>query len=157
MRAGHCPWGGDTDQIVWNIHGDALAWDFFQIWHLASHSGNLPVLGDLSRRSPVSFYNIWQAANISWHAAKSTSPDPLRSWMDQNLAPVTKSRHKNLFYVLFWPRTLTFDLDLPKIGMRSSMSIPIPKIMSIGPLATAGEVISCEHTQTHTLTDHYYG
>ncbi len=182
MGAGHCQWGGYTDRIACNntwrgtpriaLSCDASAWDFWQIWHLASHSGNLPVLGhlfrwnpllfnniwqiwhlashsgnlpvpgDLSRGSPLSFYNIWQDAKISWHAANSASPDPLRPWMDQNLAPVTKSRRKNLFFALFWPWPLTFDPDLPKIGMRSSISIPIPKIMSIGPLVTAGEAIT---------------
>ena len=123
--------------------------------HLASQSGNLPALGDLSRSSPLLFYNIWQAAKISWHAANSTSPDPLWSWMDQYLAAVTKSCWKTLFFVLFWPWPLTYDPDLPKFGMRSSMSSPLPKIMSIGPLAAAGEVISGGHT--HTFTDHYYG
>ncbi len=97
-----CTWRG-TPRIA--LSRDASACSFFQIWHLASHPGNLPALGDLSRWSLLSLYNIWKTANISWHAAKRTSPDPLRSWMDQNLAPVTKSRCKNLFFVLF-------DLDL---------------------------------------------
>ncbi len=87
---------------------DASAWVFLQIWHLASQSGNLPVLGDISRWRPLSFYNLWQAARISWHTAKGTSPDPLRSWMDQNLAAVTKSCWKKLFFCTFL--TLTFDL-----------------------------------------------
>ena len=148
MGAGRCLWGGYTDQIVCNIHGEEHGedWDLFQIWHLANHSGNLPILADHSRWSPLSFCNIWQAAKISWHAAKSTSPDPLWSWIDQNLAPVTKRRCRNLFFVLFLPWPLTFDLDLPKTGMLSSMSTLTPKIMSIGSLAAAGEVVTVWHT-----------
>ncbi len=118
MGAGHCPWGGYTDRIVCNIHGEEhlasryramlrpgafgkfgnlpATLETCQYWEtfldratccfatfgkfgiFASHSGNLPVLGNFSRWSPLSFYNIWQAAKISWHAANSTSPDPLR-------------------------------------------------------------------------------
>ena len=71
--------------------------------------------------------------------------------MYQNLAPVTKSRCNNLFYVLFWPLPLTLDLDLPKIGMRSSMSTHVLKVMSIGPLAAAGEVVTDGHTESQTI------
>ncbi len=69
---------------------DASAWDFWQIWHLASHDGNLPILGDRPRWSPLLFYNIWQYAKYNWHSAKSTLPAPQRSQLTPYLTSVTK-------------------------------------------------------------------
>ncbi len=40
----------------------------------------------------------------------------------------------------FLPRPLTFDPDLSKISMRPPGPSYIPKVMPIGPSATAGEV-----------------
>ncbi len=47
----------------------------FNIWHLASHPGNLPILGRLSRRGFLPFSNFWHVAKISWHAANSAPSD----------------------------------------------------------------------------------
>ncbi len=86
MGAGYCQWGGLTDRNIYNIYGDAhLAsryramlrlWDFYHFWHLARHTGNLPILGNLSRGGLMSFSNFWQVGKISWQAANSTPPDP---------------------------------------------------------------------------------
>ena len=87
LGAGHCQWDGLTNRNICNIYGDEHLASrframlrsgtfFYQIWHLASHNGNLPTPGDLSRGGLLSFPNFWQDAKISWHAANSTPPDP---------------------------------------------------------------------------------
>ncbi len=210
FKLASCPLGsatahgcGHTDWNVCNIHAevhlasrctrDASVWDF-KIWHLASHNGNLPILRNLPRGSPLSSYNIWQDDKNSWHAAQSTPHDPLWSWLDPYLTSVPKIgpeeavcfwvfdldlipltlicqkpacghaadvrlHTKNQVcrsiggswrggygwtesvFVDIWPWPLTFDHDFPKTGMRSAMSMYIPKIRSVGLLAAAGEVV----------------
>ncbi len=100
-------WTG-TPRIA--LSRDASAWDFFLIWHLARHNGNLPVLGNISKWSLLLSYNIWQDAKNSWPAAKSTAPDPPRSWSDPYLTSVPKIGPENLFFLLFDPWPLTLDL-----------------------------------------------
>ncbi len=39
---------------------------FFQIWYLTSYTGNVPILGNLSREAPLSFYIFWQVAKTIW-------------------------------------------------------------------------------------------
>ncbi len=70
---------------------------------------------------------------------------------------VTEERtaEKKLFFVLFWPWPLTFDLDFPKTCIRSLMSIYILKIRFVGLLAAAVELVTDERTDR--TTDHYYG
>ena len=90
MGAGHCQCGGLTYRNICNIYGGAhlascyraMLWPgtfFFQIWHFASRTGNLPTPGNLSIGGLLSFSNFWQVAKISWHAANSTPSDPPRS------------------------------------------------------------------------------
>ncbi len=101
-------------QYIWRrtpriaLSRDASAWDFFQIWHLASHTGNLPTPGNLSRGGLLSFSNFWQVAKISWHAANSSPSDPSRSWIVPHMAPVTKIGPEKAYFRGFF--TLTFDL-----------------------------------------------
>ncbi len=95
---------------------------------------------NLSRGSPLSSYNIWQDAKNSWHAAKSTPHDPPWSWSDPYLTSVPKIGQEKAVFCVFL--TLTFDPDLPKISIRSPMSIYITKIRSVGLLAAAGEVVT---------------
>ncbi len=115
-------------------------WDFYIFWHLASYTGNLPILGNLSGVGLPSFSNVWQVAKISWHAAKGTPPDPPWSWIVPNIASATKSAQKRHIFMDFRPRPLTFDRDFPKISKRPSGHILIPKFRSVGPSAAAGEV-----------------
>ncbi len=132
MGAGHCQWGGLTDRNICNIHGgEHLAscyrtmlrlWDFFQIWHLASHNGNLPILGDHSRGGLLSFSNFWQTAKNSWHAANSTPPDPPWSWIVPQIAPMTEIGPKKAY--LHGYLTLTFDL-WPQFVKKSQVRIEI--------------------------------
>ncbi len=98
-------WRG-TPRIV--LSRDASGWDFFQIWHLASHTGNLPILGNHSRGGPLSFYNFWQVAKISWHAANNTPPDPPWSSIVTHIAPVTKIGLEKAHFHGYL--TLTLDL-----------------------------------------------
>ncbi len=82
MGAVHGLWGGYTDQIVGNIHGQVrLALCYRVMFRPGTFLkyGNSPILKDLSRGSPLSYYNIWQDAKNSWHAAKVphlTQPGP---------------------------------------------------------------------------------
>ena len=86
---------------------DAFAYNFHQFLDLASHTGNLPILGNLSR-GVLTFSNFWQVANISWHAANGTPPDPPWFGIVPHIAPVTKiGPEKAYFHRIF---TLTFDL-----------------------------------------------
>ena len=82
--------------------------ELFHIWQLASHTGNLPTPGSLSRGGLLWFSNVWQVAKFSWHAAKSTPPDPPRSWIVPHLATVTKIGPEKAYFCGFL--TLTFDL-----------------------------------------------
>ena len=101
-------------QYIWKrtpriaLSRDASAWDFFQLWHLSSHTGNLPTPGNLSRGGLLSFSNFWQVAKISWHAANSTPPDPTWSWIVPHMAHVTKIGPEKAYFRGFL--TLTFDL-----------------------------------------------
>ena len=120
MGAGYCQWGGLTDWNICNIYGDVYLasryrmmlrlWDFYQFWHLASYTGNLPILGNPSGGGLQSFSNFCQVAKISWHAANGNPPDPPWSWLDAHLTSVTKIGPKNAYFWGFL--TLTFDLDL---------------------------------------------
>ncbi len=76
-------------------------WDFYQFWHLASSTGNLPILGNRSRGGLPPLSNFWQVAKISWHAAKGTPPD--RPWFcsDPYLTSVPKIVPKGQFFVDF--------------------------------------------------------
>ena len=101
-------------QYIWRrtpriaLSRDASPWDFSQIWHLASHTGNLPTPANLSRGGLLSFSNFWQVAKTSWHAANSTPSDPTWSRIVPHIAPVTKiGPEKAYFRGLL---TLTFDL-----------------------------------------------
>ncbi len=108
----------------------------FRIWHLASHTGNLPILGNLSRGGPQSFYNFWQVAKISWHAANSTPPDPPWSWIVPHISYMTKIGPEKAYFHGYL--TLTFDLNLPQIIELAMRYIGIPKLRPLGPLAAAG-------------------
>ncbi len=136
MGAGHCPWGGYTDRIVCNIHGEGRLASRYRAMirpETFPSFGTLPAPGDLSRWSPLSFYSIWQTAKISWHAAKRTSPDRLRSWIDRNLAPITKSRCNNLLFLYFydldlWPWTLIYQKSAcPPIYQKSCPYVHWPQ------------------------------
>ncbi len=83
-------------------------WDFYQICHLASHDGTLPIVGNLSRGGTLLFYNIWRAAKNSWHAAKSTPPDPHWSWWVTYQASLTRDCPEKAYFCGFL--ILTFDL-----------------------------------------------
>ncbi len=113
MGAGHCAWGGYTDQL-YVIYMErcsshrAIAWCFglgflFNLapcqpqWHNANSWG-----------SPLSFYNIWQGAKNSWHSAKGTPPDPHRSWSDIYLTSMTQTGPEKAHF----PTCLTLTLDL---------------------------------------------
>ncbi len=74
---------------------------------------------------PTTFDYYGQDAKNSWHAAKSTPHDPPWSWPDHYLTFVPKIGQEKAVYCGFL--TLTFNLDLPKIGIRSKMSIYIQK------------------------------
>ncbi len=148
MGAGHCQWGGLTDRNICNIYGGAhLAsryhamlrfWDFYQFWHLANYTANLPILGNLSKAGLPSFSKFWQVARISWHAAKSTPHDPPWSWIVTHIAPVTKIGQEKAYSKDFWPWPLTYDPDLPKRVKPYSSPILIPKIRFISSSAEAG-------------------
>ena len=91
---------------------------FFQIWHLASHIGNLPIPGNLCTGGLLSLSNFWQVAKISLHAANCTLPAPPWSWVVPHIVPETKiSPEKAYIFMDFWPWPLTYDPDFPKIGL----------------------------------------
>ncbi len=79
MGAGHCPWGGYADRIVCNIHGKERLTSRYRA-----------MLRPVTFPNLAPFQPLWQPASTGkpfWmkppvvlqHAAKSTSPDPLRS------------------------------------------------------------------------------
>ncbi len=141
MGAGYCQWGGLTDRNIYNIYGGYRVmlrmWDFYQFWHLASHTGSLPILGNPSRGGLLSFSNFWQVAKIGWHAANSTPPDPPWPWIVPHTAPVTNIEKRHIFMDI-WPWPLTHDLNLSKRVELASRSIHTPKIKPLGPLVAAG-------------------
>ena len=131
MGAGYCQWGGPTDRNIYDIYRDAhLAprsramlrlWDFYQFWHLPSHTGNLPILEN-PRGGLLSFSNFWQVAKISWHAANSTPSDPPWFWIVPHIAPVTKIGPEKAYF--HGSLTLTFDL-WPQFAKKSQVSLEI--------------------------------
>ncbi len=118
MGAGHCQWGGLTDQNLCNIYGDAHLASRYRVilrprnfstfdTGLASHPGNLPILEHLSRRGFLPFSNFWQIAKISWHAANSTPSDPPWSWIVPHIALMTRIGLENACF--HGHLALTFD------------------------------------------------
>ncbi len=149
IGAGHCPWGGHTDWNGCNIHGEV---------HLASpccailRSWTFSKVGTLPATLATCQY---------WETFLEDAPCPLTTFgkMPKIVGTLPKVPHMTLpgpdqtkigpekaFSVDFWPWPLTLDLDLTKTGMRSPMSIYMPKIRSLGLLAAAGEVVTNERT-----------
>ncbi len=125
IGASYCPWGGQTDWNACSIHGEVhLAshyramlrlWNFYHFWHLASYTGNLATLENLSRGGLPSFYNFWQVAKISWHGAKGTPPDPPWSWtIPCTHSPCDQNRPRKCIFLWIsdldlWPLTPIFQ------------------------------------------------
>ncbi len=105
---------------------------FFIIWHFASHTDTLPIPPSSFTGIPLLSYNIWQGANNSWQAAKSTPLDPLWSWSEPYLTSVPKigPPQKKAFFVDFWPWTLT--LGHKKISLLPMRPIFMPNIEVLG-------------------------
>ncbi len=94
-----------------HLSRDASAWEFATIWHLASHYGNLPILGSYSRGWPLVSYV--QYAKYSWHAGKSTKSDPHLSSMTPYLTSVTYIGPGKAHFLA--QRPMTFDLGSHEI------------------------------------------
>ncbi len=80
----------------------------YTFWHFASYTGNLPILENLSGGGLPSFFDFWQVAKISWHAAKGTPSDPPWPSMYPDLSPMTGLGPEKAYFQRFL--TLTFDL-----------------------------------------------
>ncbi len=92
----------------------------YHFWHLASYPGNLPILGNPSKGGLLSFSNFWQVANISWHAANRTPPDPPWSWIVPHMVPVTKIGPEKAYLRRF----LTLTIDLWPCFVKNQHAIP---------------------------------
>ncbi len=142
IGAGYCPWGGYTDRIVCNIHGEIQLTSRYRTMLRSGTFSKLGILPTVMTTcqywesflqeapcNPTTFGMMPKIVGTLPKVPRLTLPGP--NWPHtQPLYP--KLAQKRHIFVGNWPWPLTFDLGSQKISLSQLRPIFMPNLEAIG-------------------------